>query len=364
MVATVTARQRLRIVLSLVACTLFLSLFVLAPTASANVSVVKQPEKKCVEFHEDYDLRNAARNSNVFLIVHEKNDKEERVEICQKFEATPDQKWVEVFEKGNAPVFAYMAIGGGYEDDNGDWHDGGANFARNTLGVVDYPSFLFVQKGMDKTSKYSNHVTHYKGSNEILDMSDVAKFMEKKLGFRIGNDVFNIIFFDTLAARFVSYGDATGLDRIKQRILALYVRTATLFSYKEPFTSIGKLYNRAFAMSFEHGMDYSSKQLKKLEKKVETNKEKLSEEKAHEFHQKIAILRAFAEPKELTADDQKQLFIHAMLHVGLIVATILFIFVPNGDDEPAEGEEGEAINTVPVIAKVVEDDNRSTKKTK
>jgi hypothetical protein len=214
---------------------------------------------------------------------------------------------------------------------------------------------------MDKTSKYSSHVTHYKGSSDILDMSDLYNFMEKKLGFRIGNDVFNIIFFDTIAAQFVSYGDATGLDRIKQRILALYVRTATLFSYKEPFSSIGKLYNRAFAMSFEHGVDYCGKQMKKLEKKLESTKGKISEDKVHEFQQKIAILKAFAEPKELTSDDHKQLFIHAILHLGLIIASILFIFVPNGDEKPAE-KEGEAINDVPVIAKVVESDDQSNEK--
>lgn len=350
---------------------LFLSLVALAPTASASVGSVnaKQPEKKCIEVHEDYDLRNAARDSNVFLIVHHKDDEDKRVDLCNKIESTPYQKWEEVVKRGNAPVFAYMSIGGGYEDDNGDWNDGGASFAKNTLGVVGHPSFLYISKGMDKSSKYSNHVTHYHPStdNNILDMSDVANFMEKKLGFRIGNDVFNIIFFDTIASRFVSYGDASGINRIKQHILALYVRTATLFSYKEPFSSIGNLYNRAFAMSFEHGIDYCGKQMKKLEKKVEKNKNNISEEEAHSLHQKIAILRSFVEPKELTADDHKQLFMHAMLHLGLVVATLLFILVPNGgDDEEGiihHADSGQ-FNDVPIIAKFVEDDVKSAKKTK
>ena len=360
------ARQRFRIVLSVIAFMLFLSLVALAPTASASVSSinVKHPEKKCIEVHEDYDLRNMARDSNVFLIVHHKDDEDKRVDLCNKFESTPDQKWEEVVKKGKAPVFAYLTIGGGYEDEDGNWNDGGASFAKNTLGVVGYPSFLYITKGMDKISKYSNHVTRYTSStdsnNNMLDMSDVANFMEKKLGFRIGNDVFNIIFFDTIASRFVSYGDAKGINRIKQHILALYVRTATLFSYKEPFSSIGNLYNRAFAMSFEHGINYCGKQMKKLEKKVEKNKNNMSEEEAHALHQKIAILRSFAEPKVLTADDHKQLFMHAMLHLGLVVATLLFILVPsNGDDE-----DEEAINAVPIIAKFVEDDGKSAKKTK
>lgn len=353
MVAPTPARQRFRAYIAASLAIIVLCLLSFAPTASASV----KPEKKCVQFFEEYDLRNAARDSNVFLIVNNKDD-DKRKEFCAKVEATPKKKWSEVLEKGNAPVFAFMDITTGHEDDEGMWHEGTANFVKNSLGAMGSPSFLFVSKGMDKTSKYSSHVTAYKGSSDILDMSDLYNFVEKKLGFRIGSDVFNIIFFDTIAARFISYGDATGLDRIKQRILALYVRTATLFSYKEPFSSIGKLYNRAFAMSFEHGMDYCGKQMKKLEKKLESTKNKISEEKSHEFNQKIAVLKAFAEPKELTADDNRQLFIHGMLHVALLIASILFIFVPYGDEEPAEG----AVNEVPVIAKVVESDNESSKK--
>jgi hypothetical protein len=358
MAAPTPARQRSRVYIVASLAIILLSLISSAPTVSASA----EPEKKCIEFFEDYDVRNAARESNVFLIVHDKNDIEKRKDICTKVAATPQKRWSEVLEKGKAPVFAFMEITSGHEDGEGEWHEGTANFVKNSLGATGSPSFLFISKGMGKTSKYSSHVTHYNGS-DMLDMSDLYNFVEKKLGFRIGNDVFNIIFFDTIAAQFISYGDATGLDRIKQRIFALYVRTATLFSYKEPFSSIGKLYNRAFAMSFEHGMDYCGKQMKKLEKKLESSKHKMSEHKIQEFHQKIAILKAFAEPKELTADDHRQLFIHGILHFGLIIASLLFFFFPGGNEEPTD-EGGEAINDVPVIAKVVESDNQSAKKEK
>ncbi len=359
MVAPAPARQRFRTYIAASLAAILLSLFSVAPTVSASVG----PEKKCIEFVEEYDLRSAARESNVFLVVHHKDDMDKRKEICDKVAATPQKVWNEALKKGKAPVFAFMEVTSGSEDDEGVWHEGNANFVKNSLGATGSPSFLFVSKGMDKTSKYSGHVTHYKGSSDMLDMSDLYNFLEKKMGIRIGNDVFNIVFFDTIAAQFISYGNATGLDRIKQRILALYVRTATLFSYKEPFSSIGKLYNRAFAMSFEHGVDYCEKQVKKLEKKLESTKGKISDDKKHEFHQKIAILKAFAQPKELTSDDHRQLLIHTILHLGLIIASILFLIVPVGDEEPAE-KEGEAVNDVPVIAKVVESDHQSNKKEK
>merc|ERR1712029_647344 len=127
----------------------------------------------------------------------------------------------------------------------------------------------------------------------------------------------------------------------------------------EPFASIGKLYNRAFAMSFEHGMDYCEKQVEKLEKKLGANKDKMSQDKIHEFQQKIAILRSFAEPKELTSDDDKQIFIHAALHVGLLFATLLLFIIPAEDSGEKDEEE------VIVEAKVVEGaDDEPTKKTK
>ena len=332
-----------------------LSLVVYTPIVSAA------PGKTCMEVKEDYDVRNAARDSNVFLIVDEKENKEAREALCKKLESTPGDRLKSASDKGKGAVFAYLEIKDGEEDLDGVWQDGNRGFVKNSLGVKSFPSFLFVSKGMDGFSKYANHITHYKGSGDnSLDMSEVEKFIENKVGFRLGNDVYNIIFFDTLASRFVSYGDATGVDRIKQHCLSLLVRVSTLFSWKEPFTTIGKLYNRAFAMSFEHGMDYCEKQVDKLQKRLETNKDDITEEKSHEFQQKIAILKAFSEPKELTPEDDKQIFIHAMLHIGLIVATILLFIIPSDEEEEDGGEE--VINAEPVIAKPVDDDTSSKKR--
>lgn len=335
-----------------------ISLIASAPVASAKPA----PVKKCIEIKEDYDLRNAARDSSVFVIVHEKDDKEAKESLCQKLEATPGKRYNDAFEKGKGAVFAFLELKDPHEDTDGTWHDGNRGFAKTSLGVKSFPSFLFVSKGMDRTSKFSSHVTHYKGSDS-LDMSDVEKFVEKKVGFRIGNDVYNIVFFDTIASRFVSYGDAAGADRYKQRLLSLLVRMSTLFSFKEPFSTIGKMYNRAFAMSFEHGMEYCEKQVDKLEKKLDKNKSNLSTEKIHEFQQKIAILKSFSDPKELTADDDKQIFIHGVLHLGLLIATLLLFIVPGDDEEKKKEEEVEVINAEPVVAKPLNgDDDKSAKK--
>lgn len=348
----VRRRQRLRAFVIASLAAIVVSLVASAPIASANAS------NKCVEIKEDYDLRNAARDSNVFVIVHEPDGKDARESICQKLEATPASRFEDAAEKGKGTVFAYLEISEPREDDDGAWNEGNTNFVKNSLGVKSLPAFLFVSKGMDRSSKFSNHVTRL----DSTEMPGVEQFIEKKVGFRIGNDVYNIIFFDSLASRFVSYGDATGLDRYKQRFLALLVRSSTLFSFKEPFTSIGKLYNRAFAMSLENGMVYSATQVEKLQKKLDANKSTLSHDKIHEFQQKLAILRAFSEPKELTPNDDKQIFIHAALHLGLLLATVLLFVIP-GD---AEEEEEEVINAQPLVAKVVESGNerKYSKKTK
>lgn len=345
-------RRRFRAAVTTVLAAIVLSLVASAPAASASAV----PEKKCIEVKEDYDLRNAARDANVFVVVHEKDDKDAREHICKKLEATPQKRFDDASANGKGTVFAYLVIEEGAEDLDGEWQPGNRNFAKATLGAKSFPAFLFVSKGMDRSSKFSNHVTPYKGSDS-LELAEVEKFIEKKVGFKLGNDVFNIIFFDSIASRFVSYGETKewSLDRAKQRSLALLVRISTLFSFKEPFASIGKLYNRAFSMSFEHGMDYCELQVEKLHKKLEAKRSSMGEDKAHEFQQKISILRSFAEPKELTAEEDRQIFIHAALHLGLLVATVLLLVVP--------AEEEEAINAEPVVAKPVNGEDESAKKT-
>lgn len=315
-----------------------------------------------MEVKEDYDLRNSARDNNVMLIVTESDNKEEREKLCKKLEATPDER---LKSKGGGIVFAYLEITDGKEDYEGVWQEGNRNFVKNSLGLKSYPSFVYLKSGMDGFSKYSDHITPYTGSTDSLDMSDVEKFIEKKVGFRLGNDVYNIVFFDTLASRFASYGDATGIDLMKQRLLQGLVRISTLFSWKEPFRTIGNLYNRAFTMSFDHGIDYAEKQVAKLQKRLENNKNAITADKSHEFQQKIAILKSFSEPKELTAEDDKQIFIHALLHFGLLVATILLFIVPSDDgEEEDETNDGEkVVNAEPIIARAVDDD-KSSKKTK
>ncbi|KAL9181446.1 hypothetical protein ACHAXT_010251 [Thalassiosira profunda] len=345
-----------------------LAAIVLSILASAPVASAEAPEKKCVEVKEEYDVRNLARDANVFLVLHEKDDKDAKDHICNKVEATPDKRWKEAAEKGKAAVFAYMEVTDPHEDFSGEWQEGNRGFAKNSLGVKSFPAFLYLSKGMDGKSKYSNHVTHFTQSDS-LELADVENFIEKRV-VRLGNDVYNIIFFDTIASRFISYGDATGLDRYKQRFLQLLVRASTLFSFREPFRSIGQLYNRAFSMSLEHGTDYCQQQNEKLQKKLDKNKTNMSQDKVHEFQQKMAVLRAFAEPKELTDADDRQILIHAALHLGLLVATIMLFVVPAEEEaeeedgekkgeEGEEGEEGEAVNAEPVVAKEVKDDKEN-----
>lgn len=335
-------RQHFRTFILAALAAIAVSLVASAPAASATT------DRACVELNEDYDLRNAARNSNVFLVVHESDDKDAREHICRKVEATPESRFAD------GAVFAYMQLKDGREDDDGVWHEGNRQFVKTTLGVKSFPSFLFVSKGMDGSSKYSSHVTHYKGSADTPDLADVELFIEKKVGFLIGNDVYTIRFFDNLAARFVSYGDASGIDYFKQRLIQAHVRFSTLLSFKEPFTTLGQLYNRAFSMSFEHGMDYCDKQVKKLEKKLEANKSKASGDKLHEMQQKIAILKAFSEPKELTPEEDRQIFFQAMIHLGLLIATIALFVIP---------AEEEAVNADdPITATPVDDDDDGPKK--
>eukprot|EP00569_Conticribra_weissflogii_P008063 CAMPEP_0171333680 /NCGR_PEP_ID=MMETSP0878-20121228/4152_1 /TAXON_ID=67004 /ORGANISM="Thalassiosira weissflogii, Strain CCMP1336" /LENGTH=375 /DNA_ID=CAMNT_0011834645 /DNA_START=43 /DNA_END=1170 /DNA_ORIENTATION=- len=364
-------RQRFKFLLATTLAIIVASLSSLVPTATA-VSVFDN--KSCVEIKEDYDLRNIARDNNVFIVVHEAGEENSaaRQHICNKLEVTPEERLEEAAEKGHGrrpTVFAFLEVKESSYDTDGQLQDGGKNFARSSLGVASFPSFMFLSGGMHKASRYSDYINHYSGETaDGFDMSDLEKFIHKYTGFYLGNDVYNIIFFDIIASKFVSYGDAHGLNRLKQRGLALLVRFSTLFSYKEPFNSIGKLYNRAFAMSLEHGMDYAKDQTKRLEKKIESNQNNVSKSKLHELQQKMAILKSFSEPRELSDEDVRQIYTHSLLHVGLIVATILLFILPGDSEQSAEKvEEGEVINAIPVVAKIVDDDEydeNATKKAK
>ena len=362
------------------------SLLILATVPPLTIA---SEEKSCIEIKEDFDLRNIARHDNVLLIIHDTGDDSQRTQICERFKNTPKERIVAQKEKtGRSTVFAYLQIKDQSYDTDGQLQDGGRGLA-TTLGVKTFPQFAFIEGGMDGKAKYSSHITFYSGSTDDDSlMTNRDKFIHKHVGYRIGVDVYNIIFFDSIASKFISYGDCTGVDRVKQKALALLIRFSTLFSYSEPFSSIGKLYNKAFEKSLQNGMGYASSQIERIERMLKKQND-LSEEKVHEMvrnvvlyyaqnswihiclmkrlltpnlnqNQKRAVLKAFAEPRELTDDDNKQIAIHVLLHLGLIVATVLLFVLPSDSGKEEEGEE--PVNEVPVIAKVVEDENGKGKK--
>ena len=326
---------------------------VLLLTSVPRLTVAADKES-CIKIEEDFDLRNIARSNNVLLMIHEQDDDSTRKHICNKLDGTPKQRMDVAQSDGRSTVFAYLEIKDPSYDSTGELQDGGKGFA-SYLGIKTFPGFAFLAGGMDGTSKYSNHIIHYSGSTEGNYVPDVEKFIQKHVGFHLGNDVYNIAFFDSIASKFVSYGDCSGIDRLKQKGLALLVRFSTLLSYKEPFSSIGKLYNKAFDMSLQNGMGYAFSQIGRIERMLEEGGN-LTPDKVHEMHQKRAVLKSFSEPRELTSEDNRQIFIHVFLHLGLIAATILLFVLPN------DTEDEEAVNEVPVIARVVEEENDKGKK--
>ena len=299
------------------------------PTVSAS--------QECLQIREEYDLRSLARNDNVFLIVYDDETAHVQKNICNKLRLH-DISGKKIGPNGSATVFAHLEVTATTR-----------NFA-STLNVGQFPSFLFISAGIDDTSKYSDHATIYKQDSDVLDTAAFSDFARKHVGFSpLGNDVFTIIFFDSVASRFVSYGNASGLNRLKQKGLVLLVKFATLVGYKEPFKSIGKLYNRAFAMSLEYGIEYSSRHVVRMEHNLQSGN--LTPAEYHELQQKIAILKSFSQPKTLTAEDDKKIYTHVALHIGLIVAALILILLP----ADRNSEEDEEPFDTPVIAKVIDD---------
>jgi hypothetical protein len=200
--------------------------------ASVPRLTVANDKTTCIEIKEDFDLRNLARQNNVLLVIHDKNDDTARKHICTKLDSTPKERIAAASSHGGlSTVYAYLEIKEPSYDSSGELQDGGRGFA-SSLGVKTFPAFAFLAGGMDGTSKYAQHLTYYDRSanSDTTSMTDVEKFIQKHVGYALGNDVYNIIFFDSIASKFVSYGDCSGIDRLKQKGLALLVRFSTLFS--------------------------------------------------------------------------------------------------------------------------------------
>lgn len=251
--------------------------------ATAPPLTIASEEKSCIEIKEDFDLRNIARQDNVLLVIHDSGDDSERTHICERFKSTPKERMATQKEAtGRSTVFAYLQIKDLSYDTDGQLQDGGRGLA-TTLGAKTFPQFAFIKGGMDGKAKYSDHITYYSGSTDDDSLlANLDKFIHKHVGYRIGVDVYNIMFFDSVASKFISYGDCSGFDRLKQKGLALLIRFSTLFSYNEPFSSIGKLYNKAFEMSLKNGMGYASSQVERIERMLKKQND-LSEEKIYEM---------------------------------------------------------------------------------
>ncbi|KAK1744980.1 hypothetical protein QTG54_004271 [Skeletonema marinoi] len=182
------------------------------PTVSAS--------QECLQIREEYDLRSLARNDNVFLIVYDDETAHVQKNICNKLRLH-DISGKKIGPNGSATVFAHLEVTATTR-----------NFA-STLNVGQFPSFLFISAGIDDTSKYSDHTTIYKQDSDVLDTASFSDFARKHVGFSpLGNDVFTIIFFDSVASRFVSYGNASGLNRLKQKGLVLSLSSLHLLDIR------------------------------------------------------------------------------------------------------------------------------------
>lgn len=310
----------------------------LSPTVSAN--------QKCLQIREDYDLHSLTRKDNVLLIVYDGETRNTPFLFCDKLLENPTPQKISV--NGRATVFAHLEVTATTR-----------SFA-NTLNVDHFPSFLFIPFGVHDSSKYSDHIAIFKQHTDELDTTAFSDFMVKYVGFSpLGNHVFTIRLLHNFAALFASYGNASGLNRLKQKGLVLFVKIVTVTGiWKEPNINYGEVYYRAFAMSLEHGVDCCRLELDRIEQTLQAGH--LGPGEYHQLLQKRTILQAFSQP---VSEAELKGFIYSVLlfSVGftwLFLMAIGYVPLPalEGDEsEDDESEEDEAINDVPVIAKVVDD---------
>ena len=102
------------------------------------------------------------------------------------------------------------------------------------------------------------------------------------------------------------------------------------------------LYIKAFSKTMESD-DYAQKQTDRIRKLMEKDNS-MSNAKREQMSQKLHVLSKFAEPKELTAAENRSLLINIGMNVALFIAfivTLLQMIFGSSEEEKKEDGDGE-----------------------
>ena len=282
------------------------------------------------------EILREAEEADVFVRIDKQyaygDDSKQYDELCTAYEKTSDERKKQV---------KIVKV-------NGDTDDG-----KDIVKELDaededsWPIYFLFKKGTKNSDLKLKALEEARYSGEERTSDKLAEYLQEKTGATIGSFVYSLGMMDTLASKFVSAKDSEsaafrGIQRqvilYSSKILGLMVK----FRADSDLKMVVDLYIKAFSKTMESD-DYAQKQTDRIRKLMEKDNS-MSNAKREQMSQKLHVLSKFAEPKELTAAENRSLLINIGMNVALFIAfivTLLQMIFGSSEEEKKEDGDGE-----------------------
>ena len=208
-----------------------------------------------------------------------------------------------------------------------------------------WPTYFLFKKGTKNSDLKPKFLEDARYSGEERSSEKLAEYLQEKTGASIGSFVYSLGMMDTLASKFMSAKDSesAAFRDIQRRVIlysAKFLGIMVKIRADSELKMVTDLYVKAFTKSMESD-EYAQKQIDRIKKLMEKDNNNMSNAKREQMSQKVHILTKFAEPKELTAAENRSLLINIGMNAALFIAFIITFLQMIFGSEEEKKEEGD-----------------------
>lgn len=332
--------------------------FLLLLSGPSITAATEASKKECIEVKTKAELLTQVQASNVLLVLLNNNDEEDPLqddqkeykELCERYQATPVERIKEltIAKLTNHHLGKKLLSRATPTQTETGLFSKMQNFVFRKKSTfqeddeISFPEYLLIPKSnqsLDKTP-----ILQLAGEPKTADT--VSEFLFQQLGMKkVGNFVYSIGTLDYIAASLMKAEDSSW----KQKAWAYTSMVVRRLQY--PMSGgptihgkpLSEYYVKTSFKVLEEGMDYPSKQVKRLERMLEQDGDKITPLQKEEMQQKIYTLQKFSEPVELSRDEVKKLLL-SLAMTGILLVSILVVLpmllLSDYDNESSKEEGG------------------------
>jgi hypothetical protein len=279
------------------------------------------------------EILREAQEADVFVRIDKQHaygdDSKQYDELCNAYEKTSEERKKQV---------KIVKV-------NGD--NDGADIVKE-LDAEDeeaWPTYFLFKKGTKNSDLKPKFLEDARYSGEERSSEKLAEYLQEKTGASIGSFVYSLGMMDTLASKFMSAKDSesAAFRDIQRRVIlysAKFLGIMVKIRADSELKMVTDLYVKAFTKSMESD-EYAQKQIDRIKKLMEKDNNNMSNAKREQMSQKVHILTKFAEPKELTAAENRSLLINIGMNAALFIAFIITFLQMIFGSEEEKKEEGD-----------------------